>query len=107
MSATRSSVIAAEAQWRWRGERSEPVRLLAGWAYRTRTGESARELSDWIYVTTSPAVGAGPAAETIRVQAARYSFAVPALGRSGVDGRCDARGGAHLMKRLPPRQWGE
>jgi hypothetical protein len=43
---------------------------LRGWAFRIRTGESVRELSDWNCVTTSPDVGASPAAETLRVQAA-------------------------------------
>src|SRR5262244_58551 len=44
--------------------------LLRGWAYRIRTGESGRGLSDWNCVTTSPEVGASPAAETLRVRAA-------------------------------------
>jgi hypothetical protein len=43
---------------------------LRGWAFRTRTGESVRELSDWNCVTTSPDLGASPAAETVRVRAA-------------------------------------
>ena len=43
---------------------------LPGWGGRTRTGESVRELSDWNRVTTSPEMGARPAAETLRVQAA-------------------------------------
>jgi hypothetical protein len=43
---------------------------LAGWAIRTRTGESVRTLYDWNCVTTSPEVGASPAAETVRMQAA-------------------------------------
>ena len=43
---------------------------LPGWASRIRTEESGRELPDWICVTTSPEVGASPAAETRRVRAA-------------------------------------
>jgi len=43
---------------------------LRGWAYETRTAESDPELSDWNCVTTSPKVGASPAAETLRVRAA-------------------------------------
>jgi hypothetical protein len=43
---------------------------LPGWAYRIRTCESVRELSNWDYVTTSPELGASPAAETLRMQAA-------------------------------------
>jgi transposase-like protein len=47
---------------------------LRGWAC---SGESVRELSDWNYVTTSADVGASPAAETLRAQAASYRFAAP------------------------------
>ena len=43
---------------------------LRGWACRIRTAESVRELSNWNCVTTSPEVGASPAAETLRVRAA-------------------------------------
>ena len=43
---------------------------LPGWAYRIRTGESVRGVSDWNCVTTSPGVGASPAAESLRVPAA-------------------------------------
>ena len=61
------------------GNRRWPLETgLRGWAYRIRTGESVRELSDWNFVTTSPEVGASPAAETLRVRAARYGFAAPA-----------------------------
>ena len=51
---------------------------LAGWAYRIRTGKSGRGLPDWICVTTSPEVGASPAAKTLRVRAALYGIAAPA-----------------------------
>jgi Ca2+-transporting ATPase len=47
-----------------------PGDRLRGWAYRTRTAESARALSDWNCATTSPELGASPAAETLRVRAA-------------------------------------
>src|SRR5436190_14400648 len=43
---------------------------LPGWACKIRTGESVRKLSDWNCVTTSPDVGASPAAETLRGRAA-------------------------------------
>ena len=43
---------------------------LRGWACRIRTSESVRELPNWNCVTTSPEVGASPAAETLRVRAA-------------------------------------
>jgi hypothetical protein len=57
--------------------RTSSLRRLPGWACRIRTGESVRELSDWNYVTTSADVGASPAAETLRAQAASYRFAAP------------------------------
>jgi hypothetical protein len=53
-----------------RCERPTETRLR-GWGGRTRTGESVRALSDWNCAITSPEIGASPAAETLRVQAAR------------------------------------
>jgi hypothetical protein len=51
---------------------------LRGWAYRTRTGVSVLALSDWNCAITSREVGASPAVETRRAQAAWHGFAAPA-----------------------------
>jgi hypothetical protein len=55
-----------------------PRDRLDGWAYRTRTGVSVLALSDWNCAITSREVGASPAVETRRAQAAWHGFAAPA-----------------------------
>ena len=49
------------------GARADRTGWLGMWI---RTGESVREPPNRICVTTSPEVGASPAAETLRVRAA-------------------------------------
>jgi hypothetical protein len=80
------------------------LRQLPGWAYRIRTGESVRELSDWNCGTTSPEIGASPAAETLRVGAALHRFSAAA--KISADDATEASTIWSTIYATPSQKWG-